>query len=85
MVGHTEHHCWCHADRLMDATQIVVSKEQRDRRLMVPELFREAVRHACEPPRLHADCQIGALDIACADTFRAPDDPPTIYAYYDTR
>ena len=47
-----------------------MANEQRDRRLVDPQLLREAIRQAREVPALYTDGNAAAFDLAGADTLR---------------
>ena len=66
----------------MHSAEIVVSDEQRDRRLVVTQLFAEPIGQTCKPALLHPQRQIAALDVACGDVAGPSAYYVSIYPYY---
>ena len=66
-IRHASGHRRGYAQRLMDANEIVVGHEQRDRVRVVLDLFREAVRQPGEAAHVHPHRQVRALGVARAD------------------
>ena len=77
MVRNAGFHRWRYAQRLMDATEIVVHEVQRHGMLQVLQLLAEAVGKPREAAHAHPHRQILALDKAGVETWAGSGSPET--------
>ena len=61
LVGHASRHRRSDAKRFVDADEIVVGREQRDRVRMVLKFLAECICQSREAPHVHSHVQILAL------------------------
>jgi len=64
MIGKASFHCGSHAQRLMDAAEIVIGVIDRNHVAVILELLGERVRESRESPHSHPEIQILSLDVA---------------------
>jgi hypothetical protein len=60
MVRQSDRHRWRLADSVMDAAEVIDHDEQRNRSLLVSQLFAITVRETSETVAIHADIQVAA-------------------------
>src|SRR5689334_3816684 len=68
MIGQPGFHCWCYANRAMDANEVIPREEQSQGRFKVRPLLAESVRQPGEAPQLHPHGQVASFDMRCADS-----------------
>jgi hypothetical protein len=66
-LGDPSGHCRRRTERLMDANEIVVHREQRDGMRVVFNFFAEPVRQSCKSARMHPNIEILAFRKRRAD------------------
>ena len=63
-------HCGSHAQRFMNAAEIVMREVECKSRLQVVPFFRERIRQSSKPTHHHAHCQILPFNIRRVDVLR---------------